>query len=58
MSKQLAELHAKYPGGIVVMGWWDGEPIWRHKTAQDKLIEAIGNKTSVANLYIAINETL
>lgn len=26
---------------IIITGSWDGQPIWRYKTAQEKLLEAI-----------------
>lgn len=46
-----------YMNDKIIMGYWDGEPIWRYKTAQEKLNEALGeNKHEIANLYIAINE--
>ncbi len=36
-------------------GYWQGEPIWRQKTAEERLRETkIDPK--VAKLYIAINE--
>lgn len=39
----------------VIITWWDGEPVWRYKTDEEKLSE--GNiKKEVANLYIALNE--
>ena len=39
----------------IITGDWDGEPIWRYQTAEEKLIEA-GIDPKVAKLYIAINE--
>lgn len=31
----------KKVGEIIVMGEWDGELIWRWKTSQDRLLEAL-----------------
>jgi len=39
----------------VINGYWNGEPIWRAKTPEEKLQEA-GIKPEVANLFIAGNE--
>ena len=33
----------------IITGWWDGEPIWRWKTPEEKLISA-GISVEVANL--------
>lgn len=26
---------------IIILGYWDGEPIWRYKTSSEKLLELI-----------------
>lgn len=38
---------------IVITGYWDGQPIWRHKTPEEKL-EEVSMKESVANLFIIL----
>ncbi len=40
---------------IVIITWWDGQPVWRYKTAEEKLSEGKIEK-EVANLYIALSE--
>lgn len=29
---------------IIILGEWDGDPIWRYKTAQEKLLELLQQK--------------
>lgn len=38
-----------------IIGYWDGDPIFRPKTPQEKLLEA-HIKPEVANLFIGLNE--
>lgn len=40
---------------IVVLGEWDGLPVWRFKTAEEKLEEA-GIKVETAKLFIGLEE--
>lgn len=37
----------------IITGWWDGEPIWRWKTAEDRLSES-GVPVEVQNLSVMI----
>lgn len=41
------------PPDAVIVGYWDGEPIWRHKTPEEKLAEA-GIDEAAARLGQAI----
>ncbi len=42
------------PPSIVITGWWNGEPIWRYKTADEKLADA-GMSKEAADLWIKLN---
>jgi len=37
------------------MGWWEGQPIWRFMTAQEKLMEALQKTKNPHNITIKIN---
>lgn len=39
----------------VLNGWWDGQPIWRNKTAEE-ILQENKIKPEVAHLYIALKE--
>jgi hypothetical protein len=39
----------------VITGEWDGQPIWREQTTEERLLEE-KIEPKVANLYIALNE--
>lgn len=40
---------------IVILGEWNGLPVWRFKTAKEKLEEA-GIKIGTAKLFIGLEE--
>lgn len=35
---------------IIITGEWDGEPIWRYKTAEDRLIETLYEQRTTKQL--------
>lgn len=39
----------------VITGWWNGEPIWRWKTAEERLADE-KITPEVANLFISLVE--
>ncbi len=45
----------KMKNNIVILGEWDGLPIWRYKTAEEKLQDA-GIKVETAKLFIGLEE--
>lgn len=45
------------PPNTKIIGWWGGEPIWRHLTAEEKLAMGLGNdkkKIEAANLGMSV----
>ncbi len=40
---------------IVILGHWDGLPVWRYKTAEEKLEDA-GIKIETAKLFLGLEE--
>jgi len=45
----------KMKNNIVILGHWDGLPVWRYKTAEEKLEDA-GIKIETAKLFLGLEE--
>ena len=54
MTKTMNNItQTKMMNNVKITGWWDGQPIWRYKTSEEK-IEEVGIKPSEVMMYLAL----